>query len=570
MDIDLRSVPFSRNGAYLAFSILPRAGDSPAGLYLRSLHGGAQAASPGGRVALVEPVLDGQPVPYQVMATPARLELLTVQGTVSICMPEPWVIRVRSESLGMRLTFNARQGEYVIPLSDGCCQVNSPGFQLQFMLSPLCGSWWVDAPWTGAGATRVVIELQPTQDEPFCEAAIEEFENVWKPRTYEGTFEVCVAEVEADFKDWWEHTPRLPAGFSNARRLAAYINWSSMVEPHGHFLRPAMFMSKNWMTNVWSWDHCFNAMALTYHRPAVAWDQIMLIFDQQDEYGGLPDYVNDRGMLWNFCKPPIHGWVLGWMMRHTSFIRQDQVRQVYGQLCRWTEWWFRFRDDDHDGIPQYHHGNDSGWDNATPFQVGVPLESPDLCAYLALQMETLAMMAVQLGNMEEAESWQRRSEELLEMMLAHFWQGDHFVAMRSGDHLIADTESLLLYLPLILGKRLPQAVREELVAGLTRPGRFLTPYGLATESPGSGDYEADGYWRGPIWAPATMILVEGLADCGEMDLARDIARRFCDMAARHGMAENYNALTGEPLRDRAYTWTASVFLVLAHEYLLEK
>src|SRR5699024_8632857 len=134
------------------------------------------------------------------------------------------------------------------------------------------------------------------------------------------------------------------------------------------------------------------------------------------------------GLVWNFCKPPIHGWALSWMMRRTPHISLDQVRQIYGPLCRWTEWWFRFRDDDHDGIPQYHHGNDSGWDNATPFAVGLPLESPDLCAFLVLQMETLATLARRLKQPEEAESWQRRAEELLENMLAHFWQGDHFVA----------------------------------------------------------------------------------------------------------------------------------------------
>ena len=570
MDIDLRGVPFSRNGAYMAFSILPRAGDSPAGLYLRSVHGGAQAVRPDGRMVLVEPVLDGRPVPYQVMVTPSRLELLTVRGTVSICMPEPWVIRVRAEGMGLRLTFDTQQGAYVIPAAEGSLRVNYPGFLLQMMLTPLTGHWWTDAPWTGAGASQVVLELMPEPEEEFCEAAIEEFESVLRPEGYDCTFEECVNIVETDFNQWLEQTPRLPARYEAARRLAAYITWSSMVEPRGHFLRPTMYMSKNWMTNVWSWDHCFNAMALTYHKPVMAWDQLMTVFDQQDEHGGLPDFINDRGMAWNFCKPPIHGWTIQWMMQHSSFIRLDQVRQIYGQLCRWTEWWFRYRDDDRDGLPQYHHGNDSGWDNATPFKVGVPLESPDVCAYLVLQMETLANLASQLGNAEESESWQRRSEELLERMLAHFWQGDHFVAMRSGDHMVADTESLLFYLPLILGKRLPQGVRQELVVGLTRPGRFLTPYGLATESPGSPDYEPDGYWRGPIWAPATLILVEGLAECGELGLARDIARRFCDMVAQNGMAENYNALNGEGLRDHAYTWTASIFLVLAHEYLLEK
>ncbi|MBE0699124.1 MAG: hypothetical protein IH586_19565, partial [Anaerolineaceae bacterium] len=171
---------------------------------------------------------------------------------------------------------------------------------------------------------------------------------------------------------------------------------------------------------------------------------------------------------------------------------------------------------------------------------------------------------------EEAESWQRRAEELFQNTLAHFWQGDHFVAMRSGDHLVGDTESLFLYLPLILGKRLPTDVRREMIQGLTRPGRFITQYGLATESPESANYNPDGYWRGPIWAPSTLIIVEGLAACGEFDLARSLARKFCDLCATNGFAENFDALTGVGLRDRAYTWTASVFLILGHEYLRDE
>jgi glycogen debranching enzyme len=258
------------------------------------------------------------------------------------------------------------------------------------------------------------------------------------------------------------------------------------------------------------------------------------------------------------------------MMQHGgNMIRNDQLRQIYGPMCRWTEWWFRYRDDDNDGIPQYHHGSDSGWVDATPFLAGIPLESPDLCAFLVLQMETLAHIAERLNNIEESESWQRRSEELLQRMLAHFWQDDHFIAMRSGDHEVVDSESLLLFLPILLGKRLPPGVLRELISGLTRPGRFLTDYGLATESPDSPYFEADGNWRGPILAPPTLMIIEGLAACGEITLARDIARRFCNMVVRSGFAERFNALTGEALHDRAFTWTASIFLILAHEYLIE-
>lgn len=35
----------------------------------------------------------------------------------------------------------------------------------------------------------------------------------------------------------------------------------------------------------------------------------------------------------------------------------------------------------------------------------------------------------------------------------------------------------------------------------------------------------------------------------------------------HVFAENYNAVTGEGLRDRAYTWTSSGVFILAEEYL---
>ena len=54
---------------------------------------------------------------------------------------------------------------------------------------------------------------------------------------------------------------------------------------------------------------------------------------------------------------------------------------------------------------------------------------------------------------------------------------------------------------------------------------------------------------------------------GEHALASDIATRYCRLCSKSGFAENFDALTGEPLCDKAYTWTSSVFLVFAHRYL---
>ena len=43
-----------------------------------------------------------------------------------------------------------------------------------------------------------------------------------------------------------------------------------------------------------------------------------------------------------------------------------------------------------------------------------------------------------------------------------------------------------------------------------------------------------------------------------------MAERFCDLCVKEpGFWENYDALTGKGLRCPGYTWTASVFLLMA-------
>ncbi|MBZ0286264.1 MAG: hypothetical protein K8I30_01515, partial [Anaerolineae bacterium] len=253
---------------------------------------------------------------------------------------------------------------------------------------------------------------------------------------------------------------------------------------------------------------------------------------------------------------------------HKSELVRPRMVIAYNSLVRWTNWWINHRDSDGDGLPHYHHGNDSGWDNATVFAGGVPVESPDLAAFLIVQYDTLYEIARRLGQpVEDRNQWKAQADALQQRMMDAFWRGDHFVARHALTHEDIETDCLLMYMPLVLGKRLPQEVRDALIAGLKAPGRFLTDYGFATEAINSPYYEPDGYWRGPIWAPSTMLLVQGLRWSSEKAFADEISRRFCNMCAAHGMAENYDALSGVGLRDRAYTWTSSVFLMLANKLL---
>ena len=63
------------------------------------------------------------------------------------------------------------------------------------------------------------------------------------------------------------------------------------MAPKDFLDQPTMLMSKNCMAMSWSWDHCFNAMALAEKDPELAWQQYMVLFDNQEVHGALPDEV---------------------------------------------------------------------------------------------------------------------------------------------------------------------------------------------------------------------------------------------------------------------------------------
>ena len=572
IQFDISKVPFSRYGSYVAFSHLKESSDSPEGLYLRILHGAIARRE----LFRVELLHGRNPIAFREIATPTVLRLEAAEGYAEICIAEPKVVLIRGDGVGFRLAMPQPEKAYsfaavynhAFPFSQTQWEVNSFTQQIRFMLTALDGNLVVDAPWRGTRSEHVVADFLPDPQTRKFQAALEEFTSGWKPRQYNG-FDSSLQTLESEYRQWLTEMPAVPEEFSQAAELSAYVDWESVVAPEGHLTRPAMLMSKNWMTNIWSWDNCFNAMALFNSDPKLAMDQLRILFDNQNSQGAFPDYMNDQVVSWSYSKPPIHGWALQWMLAHSRSADRETLAEIYEPLVRWTNWYFNYRDYDHDGIPEYDHGNDSGWDNSTIFMIRPPIEAPDLSAYLVIQMDVLSEIARILERPDEAQSWKKRADDLLTKMLARCWKGDGFVAPQAGDHTAYPSQSLILYLPIVLGRRLPKPVLDQLVAGLKIKGRFLTENGLATESLQSPFYEPDGYWLGPIWAPSTMVIAESLDEVGEKEFANDLRLRFCKLVAKSGISENFDAITGVGLRDPAYTWTSSVFLIFAHE-LLEK
>lgn len=569
MYLNLTQTPFSMNGSYFAISYYPENREQfSKGIYLRTVH----YSSDFPYVCRLIPMSGGRELAFSYIAEPAELQLVTEKGTIYVCFGDERTILffTASNELSMRFDFMSEHSSfdfaYELPAEGksvymlNCLKNNG-----KYLADPLKGELIVDQNWAVRRSEHLYLDIRPENDQFLF--SLTEIDGEWDGKNVEWEYDKAKEKIEKDFYAFYNSMPEVPKEYEEGRKIAAYVNWSGFVNVSGNLTRKAMLMSKNWMTKIWSWDHCFNAICLSYSDPKAAWDQFMLLFDYQHATGQLPDCVMDSYITWNFCKPPIHGWALAKMMKHMT-LTNEQVCEAYEKLSRWTKWWFQYRDWNHNGICEYAHGNDSGWDNSTAFAELPLIETPDLSAFLVLQAEVLEELAERLGRCEEAESWHSVSENTLEKMLEYCFDKDGFpLSRRALTGEIVENKSLIVYMPIILGKRLPEKIRSNMINKLKSEG-FLTEWGLATESVNSMQYKADGYWRGPIWAPSTMLLLDGLCDCGETELVKNVAQSFAMMVLKSGCAENFDALTGEGLRDRAYTWTSSAFLVMSHEYLL--
>ena len=567
MDVNLRTLPFSRKGSYLVLSELNENWNgcgNEAGLYLRTVHSSAMTPL----VARVIPEQQGKPADYSAEIRQAALVLDCGSGSIEICFDDPETMLIRG-SAGMRLTLDFLSGsgpyDYIYRFSrDGRAyeMANCYKNNCRYLISAEQGEAVLDQEWresssvhsrlTFSGETGFLLVLREIETE---------WDGTWKPYLFEESRD----RTAEDLLSFQQRMPSCPEPYAETAEKAGYLLWASIVRKDGFLPRDAMLMSKNWMKSVWSWDHCFNAIALSYHAPEMAWDQFMIMFDCQDPTGLLPDSINDVHVVWNYCKPPVHGWALRWMMKHMS-LTAEQLEEAYKRLSAWTGWWTAFRDYDGDGLYEYNHGNDSGWDNSTAFSVLPPVATPELQAFLIIQMDVLSELALRLGREKESGEWKCRSDALLHRFLAHMFKDGLPIVFRSGSHEHIEQESLLPYISIVLGDKLPSDIRRRMIEVLAGD-RFRSTKGFATESLQSPEYRSDGYWRGPIWAPSTMLLADGLARCGETELVRDTTVRFAELVRVSGFAENFDAVTGEGLRDRSYTWTASAFFVMCHEFL---
>ena len=581
--INLLDTPWSRRNSYIALANDNKGFDIPgkSNLWICNCRmvnyamSDMQSDNHFRRIQL-QAVKGDQPLPAVLRTTPEEVFLKTSWGGFRCCIAEQKLLLVRGDDgLSLRIT---PPPSFLSPLSvpagtDLGRRVVDFG-PTSMLITVLKGTLRM---------TPMFFEVAPDADGKVL-VAFDDAPGDPVPRPLDDypCYDAAAAAVRKEFDEFCAAVmPSLPAEFEPMRLQALWTTWSLMVDPDDEncYRRTMVKMIRSIFEQAFGWQMPMQAICLS-RNPKLSWDVFCSIFEYQDANGRLADalsfkFTGPRPAM----KPPIQGWALLWLMDHgvvdAAAPAEEERLWLLERLIKWTEYYFRFRDHDADGLCEYNKALETGWEDAPQYRVGVPQASPDLNAVLALSMEAIARFGATCGMPEaEQKAWMDRSRALIDKIVEKCWDGEGWYSFCIETGRRSMNDNIAFYMALLLGERLPKDVIEKSIARLFRAGGFDSPYGLTSEPMDATTFRG-GFASGSVITPAEFLTCLGLEACGRKDLAQRVAKKYCAALKKSGFFHILNGVTGEG--DRALTaygerglfwsaWCSSCYFFLADQY----
>ena len=553
---------FTRQGSWFGiFNAGFGGGYGSTKLYIGSRRDGAlRRIIPSSKLFDISPIYQGHKVPCSVLTTPTELLIRTQHGNIRVCFPEESLMLFKSENgLGLRLDGNLTSHEIMKPRGKHSWEAVFLR-TASLVFTPWKGKADIHADWDWEKLSTPIVKGDFLPDESGeLLLSVEDFDHAGVERDSLYSYDEGLAMVKADWEAFLNKQPMLDARYVEEREKSAWMTWTHLMSPSGRIKRPFMYMGATFCAS--EWQMCENAVVLKNNLP-VAIELMLNMLDWQSPDGQLADLYGDGRAVLGQIKPPVQGWALDILMREHDFAKEvprDKLEWMYEGYGKWADWFMLYRDNDHDGIPNYEHGDETGNDGTAITRDAHMVELPDLCAFLGLLYEYVGKLGQILGkDPAECESWFTKSRNIIQMMIEKFWNGQRFIGLVDGTHEVIDTAAIMFYRPLVLGKRLPQEIIDKMAADLSEEGNYLSPYGLLSQSLTSRDFSMNGYGNGGPSASENLLIATGLYAAGKTELAKEISRRFCD-GMKLGGSPFFGVMPGF-----MGSWGAAGFQILAN------
>jgi hypothetical protein len=340
----------------------------------------------------------------------------------------------------------------------------------------------------------------------------------------------------------------------------------------------------------------------------------------------LAKEANKQYQTTTLTQPPVEGWVLEkiWQAGKYSNEMNTFVKKLFPKVLAQHQYLYSHRDPFHEGLVYIQHNWESGTDNSpvwdeiwnsfevpayhfsrkdthvvaedqrplkkeydyylylidlfkkwqyddkkiaqySPFLVQDPLFNSMLIA----SNESLIRIAESMGFSHEAqqlERWNRQSIEAINTKLFDTKEGlyRHY-DLRNKEWLSGNTSSG--FAPLFAGAPSAGHVKQ-LVATIKRFSRNGKYFLVPSFDPDDPRFEAQRYWRGPVWVNMNWLIFKGLERYGETALAGQIYTDTLHMVREQGFFEYFEPDKAQSRRQgfgyggKQFSWTAALIVDL--------
>lgn len=384
------------------------------------------------------------------------------------------------------------------------------------------------------------------------------------------------------------------------------------------------FIDAAFSPNIFLWDTCFMCCFAKYHIDELPVYQALDNFYEQMEEDGYicREYRQDGRALWSKEHPvSINPPLLAFAEWEIFKIAKDsgRLKKVYPTLKKNFEFHVnRYMMDDDlfygdtlgmgmDNIPRAPRDWEPETGNGlTHHELGERLAAMNESAETKLQyfieqyVETkqglwnkqarlvdfssqMAMFALQLseiakiiGNDSDIEAFMDIHERIKTAVNEKCWNDQDKFYYDLGYDKQVPRRHIGMYWAL-LGKIVPEDRMKHFIEHLRNPDEFYRKTPLPALSAADPDYVGWGdYWLGGVWAPTVYMVLKGLTENGEDDLARDLASKVYRSVATVFEAtgtfwENYApdlVSYGMPAKKDFCGWTALIPIAIYKEYIL--
>ena len=340
--------------------------------------------------------------------------------------------------------------------------------------------------------------------------------------------------ISETLPDFDQTRNRLPQPIYDEDPGYIQMYWDTWRMAFGRFRQPAPgspfisnYIDEAFNEALFLWDTAFMTMFCNYGFRYVPGIQSLdnFYFSQMDDGEIVREIDENTGLPRVQYAPPgspgsLNHPILAWAELESFRITGDtaRLRKVFYPLAAYFYAYNKIKDP----ISGLYYGSWASMDNS-PRLDGM-LCSIDTSSEMAMFARQLARIAGIIGLKDERKHFTKEADRLARLINEQLWNPETgFYYDLNLDHKIHNVKTIAGYWPLLAGIATNKQA-EHLVAALQDTAQFKRTHMVPTVPADEPTFEPRGcYWRGGVWTPTDIMVIEGLEQYGYKTLADEIA-----------------------------------------------